>query len=259
MIFIFAIVIIIIILIVELSTTIICGNNNCIKGGGLTKLNTMSENTMSENTISENTISESLEKDIKLIKDIYIDGFIRVENNKMKGDQYNLTYGELTPEGMDNIIKYLENKNIKPKNYTFIDLGCGNGKTLAYAIIYGFKDALGTEIVESRYEYAIQKKQLLESGILANKKNRIFISNLDIFDLPNNYFPLNSIIFISNLLFPEETSSKIMKFLSTCVAKNTIVIISKLPNDLGKFSVIDQIQAPMSWSKESTCYILMMR
>jgi len=194
---------------------------------------------------------------LKLIKEIYVDGFIRLPDNKMHGDQYNLTYGELTSEGMENIVKYLESRDIKIRDSTFIDLGCGNGKTLVYAIIYGFKKALGTEIVKERYEYALKKRELLDPNI----KDHITISNLDIFDLPSEYFlPTiyhgNVIIFISNLLFPEETTQKIIQFLSKIVAKNTIVIASKIPNNLYKFKFIRQIDIPMSWSMKSSCYIL---
>ncbi len=56
---------------------------------------------------------------------------------------------------MQQIINYLESNNIN-KN-TFIDLGCSNGKTFTYAIIYGFKQAQGAEIVEIRYEYVERK------------------------------------------------------------------------------------------------------
>jgi SAM-dependent methyltransferase len=194
---------------------------------------------------------------LKLIKEIYVDGFIRLPDNKMHGDQYNLTYGELTSEGMENIIKYLKSRGIKMRDSTFIDLGCGNGKTLVYAIIYGFKQARGTEIVKERYEYALKKRELLAPNV----KDYITISNLDIFDLPSKYFTptIDSeyvIIFISNLLFPEETTQKIIQFLSKIVAKNTIIIASKIPNKLYKFKFVKQIDIPMSWSIQSSCYIL---
>ena len=65
---------------------------------------------------------------------------------------------------MKEIVKYLESKKINPNTQTFIDLGCGNGKTLVYAIIHGFKQANGTEIVENKQRkegaYKIRKKHV---------------------------------------------------------------------------------------------------
>ena len=168
----------------------------------------------------------------------------------MMGEKYNLTYGELTSEGMKKIIDYLESNNIK-KN-TFIDLGCGNGKTLAYATVYGFKQARGTEIVEARYEYAEKKRKELEQRM----RVRINISKSDIFKLPPVYFPKGSVVFISNLLFPEETNQQLIKFLSETIQSDTIIILSKIPNNLYKLRLIEKLHVPMSWSYNSECYIL---
>jgi hypothetical protein len=60
---------------------------------------------------------------IKVDKFFDSDSFITVPNNTYKN--YNLTYGEMTWEGMENISKYMELKDWS-KN-TFIDLGSGNG------------------------------------------------------------------------------------------------------------------------------------
>lgn len=192
----------------------------------------------------------SLNQNLKLVDELYgPEGFITVDN-KMKGEKYNLTYGELTSEGMTKIINYLESNNIN-KN-TFIDLGCGNGKTLAYAAVYGFKQAYGAEIVEARYEYAERKRNELEQRM----RERIKITKSDIFDLPKNYFPKGSVIFISNLLFPEETNQKLINFLSDNVPADTIIIVSKIPNNLYKLKLIEKMNIPMSWSYNSECYIL---
>ena len=192
----------------------------------------------------------SLNQNIKSVDKLYgPEGFIPVDN-KMMGEKYNLTYGELTSEGMKKIIDYLESNNIK-KN-TFIDLGCGNGKTLAYATVYGFKQARGAEIVEARYEYAEKKRKELEQRM----RDRINISKSDIFKLPPVYFPKGSVVFISNLLFPEETNQQLIKFLSETIQSDTIIILSKIPNNLYKLRLIEKLHVPMSWSYNSECYIL---
>ena len=170
----------------------------------------------------------------------------------MKGDQYNLTYGELTSKGMEQIVNYLETKNIQPSQSTFIDLGCGNGKTLAYATVYGFKQARGAEIVEARYAYAERKRAQLEKRM----RERIQITRADIFDLPANYFPPKSVVFVSNLLFPDETNQKLIQFLGSNTSADTIIIVSKVPSNLYKLKLIEKIHVPMSWAANSECYVL---
>lgn len=189
---------------------------------------------------------------LKLVEEIFgPEGFITVDN-KSKGDQYNLTYGELTSQGMNQIVKYLEGKNIKTSNSTFIDLGCGNGKTLAYASVYGFQQARGAEIVEARYDYAVKKRAELEERM----RKRIRLTKSDIFDLPANYFPSNSVVFVSNLVFPEETNQKLIQFLSEITPADTIIIVSKIPGNLYKLKLIEKIHVPMSWAANSECYVL---
>lgn len=187
---------------------------------------------------------------IKKIETIYgKESFITVNNNEL-GDKYNLTYGELTWPGMKNIAKYCSRKGIPKK--TFIDLGCGNGKTLAYAVNAGFKDAQGAEIVQARYEYAMKAREKLNSYM----KDKIKLSKKDIFELKPEYFPSDSVIFISNLMFPEPTNQEMLKHLSRVTPANVIIIMSKLPSNLYDFKLIEQIGVPMSWNEDSKCYVI---
>jgi len=177
------------------------------------------------------------------------DSFITVDNKKL-GPDYNLTYGELTWEGMQNVSKYMELKDL-PKN-TFIDLGSGNGRTLAYAILNGFKEAKGTEIVQARHDYAMKMREKLDDYM----RDKIKLSKNDLFKLDPSYFPTGSVVFISNLVFPEETNQKLINFLSKTTPSDTIIILSALPKDMKNFKLIEKIDAPMSWSKNSQCYVL---
>lgn len=187
---------------------------------------------------------------IKRIETLYgSESFITVKKNEL-GDKYNLTYGELTWPGMKNILKYCIDKGIPRK--TFIDLGCGNGKTLAYAIHSGFKDAKGSEIVQARYVYAMKAREKLDGYM----KDKIHLSNKDIFELKPEYFPKDSVIFISNLMFPEPTNQEMIKQLSKVTPANVIMIVSKLPSDLYQFKLIEQINVPMTWNPDSNCYVL---
>ena len=174
--------------------------------------------------------------------------FITVSDNSY--ENYSLTYGELNWEGMENISKYMELKDLS-KN-TFIDLGSGNGRTLVYAILNGFKEAKGTELVKARHDYAMNMRKQLDSYM----KDKIKLSNKDMFKLDPSYFPTGSVIFISNLVFPKETTQKLINFLSENTPSDVIIILSSVPNNLGKFKLIEKLDLPMSWSTNSTCYVL---
>jgi len=190
------------------------------------------------------------ENKLRKIEELFTsESFITIDNNKF-GPDYNLTYGELTWEGMENISKYMELKNWN-KN-TFIDLGSGNGRTLAYAILHGFKEAKGTEIVQERHEYAMKMREKLDEYM----RDKIKLSKTDLFKLDPSYFPPGSVVFISNLVFPEKTNQKLINFLSEIAPDGTIIILSALPNNINNFKVIEKIDAPMSWSKTSQCYVL---
>ncbi len=191
-------------------------------------------------------------KQLETINKLYgPESFITVDNKSL-GNQYNLTYGELTGSGMEQIVKYLKSKNICPSSKTFIDLGCGNGKTLAYGLVYGFKQAQGAEIVEARYAFAEKKRSQLEERM----RERVQLTKSDIFNLPKNYFPTGSVVFVSNLLFPEETNQKLINFLSEVTPADVIIIVSKIPNNLYKLKLIEKIDVPMSWATNSKCYVL---
>jgi hypothetical protein len=198
--------------------------------------------------VSNNKKRQTKKLKRKLDKIFKSDSFITVPSNTF-GD-YNLTYGELNWEGMENISKYMELKDWS-KN-TFIDLGSGNGRTLAYAILNGFKEAKGTELVQARHNYALKMRNKLDSYM----KDKIKLSNKDLFKLDPSYFPPGSVVFISNLVFPKETTQKLINFLSENTPSDVIIILSSIPDNLGKFKLIEKLELSMSWSPNSTSYIL---
>jgi hypothetical protein len=198
--------------------------------------------------VSNNKKRQTKKLKRKLDKIFRSDSFITVPSNTC-GD-YNLTYGELNWEGMENISKYMELKDWS-KN-TFIDLGSGNGRTLAYAILNGFKEAKGTELVQARHNYALKMRNKLDSYM----KDKIKLSNKDLFKLDPSYFPPGSVVFISNLVFPKETTQKLINFLSENTPSDVIIILSSIPDNLGKFKLIEKLELSMSWSPNSTSYIL---
>jgi hypothetical protein len=171
-----------------------------------------------------------------------IDGFIIKTH-----DIYNLTYGEVTPNAINNIIKYLEKINKKPD--IFIDLGCGAGKSLVIAKYKGFKECHGIELVKERYDESIRLRERLDN----NHKKSIYIYNNDLFNFkdiikinPKRHYT----IFISNLLFSDELNKKIWQYLNEIMPNGSIIIVSR-PLTYKWYEMID---TPMSWSKISKCY-----
>lgn len=175
--------------------------------------------------------------------------FISVPSNEC-GSEYSLTYGELTFEGMENIVSYLNQNNLSRD--TFIDLGSGNGRTLFYSILAGFKNAKGVEIVEKRHNFAIEAYKQLKPYF----KNNIDIVKQDIFKLEQSFFPKNSLIFVSNLVYPSQTNEKLFKYLYENTPEDVVLVVSKIPIDLSSFKEVTKIKVPMSWAYHSECYIL---
>jgi SAM-dependent methyltransferase len=176
------------------------------------------------------------------------DSFITVDNES-KGPMYNLTYGEITEEGIKNIVGYL--KANKVPTSTYIDLGSGNGRSLAYATKNGFSKAKGVEIVEERHKYALNAIDQLPEY-----KDDIELLHADLFNLSPTFFPPESTVFVSNLLFPPETNQNLFHFLSDNTPNDVTLIVSTIPTNLYKYKIEATIDMPMSWAHASTCYVL---
>lgn len=199
--------------------------------------------------------SRSRKKSLRIsdIDEIFEKSFITVNDkyeNKIKDITYNIGYGEITNTAIKNIISFVKKHNQK-KPKTFIDLGCGSGRGLAYALYNGIKNVKGVELVKERYNFA--KKSLKKI------KNNIVLLNSDLFDLPESFFSDNELIFISNLLFPIETNQKMIEFLNNNVNSDTYIALTKIPENLYDFELLDYIETPMSWCSTSKCYILKKR
>lgn len=168
-----------------------------------------------------------------------------------KHDTYNLTYGEITLDGMNNIVKYLDDNNIRKD--IFIDLGCGIGKSLMMARMKGFNKCIGIELVKERFDNAIIAYNRLDK----KDQEGIEIYNNDLFEesrikeLDKN---ISVVVFVSNLLFNNDINNKMFTYLSEILPKNSLIIVSKKPmNENIKY--ITELQVPMSWMSKSICYI----
>ena len=176
------------------------------------------------------------------------ESFIKVDSN-MFGEEYNLGYGEITNHSFKIMRTFL--KKIGCTYDIFIDLGCGSGRSLALALNNGFKYAKGIEIAEERYNYATKSLKKI-----ANIKKKYEIVCSDIFNLKKTFFDSECVIFISNLLFPKETTQKLIRFLNDNIKKDTIIFLTVIPSELYDFEILDRIETPMSWSSDSKCYVL---
>lgn len=132
---------------------------------------------------------------------------------------YNHTYGSLTRAGVLQLLKII------PKNYqsgTFYDMGCGNGELIMHMIPHSsFSKYIGIELAQERIDdFKIRIRALKK------KHCNIFPYCNDI--LNYNYSDA-SIIYISNLCFPDHLNRAIGKLLDSQLpeGKNIIVFSSK--------------------------------
>ena len=169
------------------------------------------------------------------------------------------TYGEVTNEGMKILNEAFNHhgplhKYDIPKK-TFYDLGCGVGKLIITIANNNSKiNSVGYEIVTDRVNKAksvlakIKDKQLLDR--LTLKEQDIFDNNLDFTDA--------CWIFFSNLCLKYEDLSLITKKLDKEAPIGCVIICSKEMNfeKTSRFKKLtDKMLVPMSWGKDSTCFI----
>lgn len=69
------------------------------------------------------------------------------------------TYGEITPQGVNNLVSYF--KKYFNKDAVFYDLGCGLGKMVMHlGLMYDLKKVCGIEYSKERYRGCIETQQL---------------------------------------------------------------------------------------------------
>lgn len=181
------------------------------------------------------------------IDKIYNFGYITYDKESYK--DIPTGYGEMTWDGIHQIADYI--KKTDPTCKTFIDIGSGSGKLLTMAVATNFfQKVRGVEIVKERYDYSKEKLENLPWYI----RNKINIKYGDLFQLNSDFFENNSVVFISNLLFPEELNSKLFEFLFANLRKNTYLIVS-LADPLSRRAFMNKLKVPMTWLENSDCYI----
>lgn len=170
-------------------------------------------------------------------------------------DKYNTTYGEMTYDGMDNMFSQLKNYGVN-KCKTFMDLGCGRGSICLYmASKPNIKNSIGIELVKNRFDDAVQLKNNLGQNRYTSKLN---FYNDDMFQYFNeNSFDSNPyLIWISNLLFPNDLTNQLYNHLSENLPNDSIICSSKQPTNCNDnlCKLIHEFNVPMSWSDNSHIY-----
>ena len=201
-------------------------------------------------------ITNSLDKNENILNICHMMDDIFLNNYEIINCNININ---ITTKNLQNIYTQLINiKKEFPTKKTFIDLGCGNGRALIYALIAGFENSKGIEFVEERVTNGNTALNKIKDKKININLNNVFIKHGDLFDLDNSFFPENSIIFISNLLYSKELNDKMIDFFNNKISvKNIVLIISKkldtVPNE---FTLMDKLlEIPMSWDKNAKGYV----
>lgn len=162
---------------------------------------------------------------------------------------YNIIYGEITCDGMHAVVNLASKNNIK----TFYDFGCGVGKSLVMATLIYFDKAIGVEIVESRYNQALDVYKKLPKTL----QRKIEIYNMDMFDFKIKE-KTSVLVFASNLLWTNETNNAFFtKFLRELPSRS-IIVSSRLSDDDKNNKYIystETMLVPMSWESRTDCYV----
>jgi hypothetical protein len=172
-----------------------------------------------------------------------------IDNSKYKNDR--TTYGEMNYDG----IETLYNKYNSCK--VFLDIGSGRGKLCLYmADKPNITKSIGVELVTERYNDAIQlKSKLNKFKDTTDKVNFINKSIVDV-DLKKLIGENCTLVWFSNLCFDPQITDIIFNKLIDELQNNSFIICSKSYNKINnKLVKIEEMQIPMSWSKNSNVLI----
>lgn len=149
---------------------------------------------LSDSNKDNEIVLKKIDNALKKLNDPNVYGF----NHK----KYDTTYGELLHSELANIFD-----NIVDKNDVFIDLGSGRGLLLFYMILrYGIK-SIGIEIVNERYDVALELSKIL----LNNKnKNLLELINGDFFE---QNLEKGTIFYCDNTMFNDNLDNKLINYI----------------------------------------------
>lgn len=210
--------------------------------------NIYNENKKNYNNLRYNEYTTELEK-------YFTDTFHNARTTKdYTGHQ--ITYGELTKEGLENIRQQLKKHNISYNN--FIDIGCGKGRAvLSMSGLEHIKKSVGVELVTERvnhandvinklkdkYEHFLKSAIIIEGDFTKQNYSKIFNNDDKIF------------IWISNLCFSEDVNARILAKIQQEFGNRFVICCSKeLPHN-NKLKNISVVPVKMTWDANSKVYI----
>jgi hypothetical protein len=182
--------------------------------------------------------------------------------DKYHKDGYATTYGEMDYPAIE---KFNNLFNSDEKRDYFIDFGSGRGKLPLFMGDKVNKKSIGIELVAERHESAIKLKDDL-SKKWPTITNKVELIGGDMFkyldSINKTTFESPVLIWISNLCFGDDITSKLFNKLIEKMPSNSIIGSSKVPfaipseiEPLIAEGTNNTVSVPMSWSKGSSIYI----
>jgi len=183
---------------------------------------------------------------------VYVD--IDPTNPSYRG--MDLTYGEMSTEGLQSII-------MKHQLYdypVFIDMGAGQCKLPFYAAGFShIESSIGIELTEERVSFAKELEARLANDSYSDLLSKINIIHSDMFKVNLTELAKNrkTLVWLSNLCFGSELTSKIFDKLYDELPNDSIVSCSQIPENMDptKFELVAMEAITMSWTSNSTVYM----
>ena len=194
------------------------------------------------------------EKYLKELMDLYPSTKKDTTDLRKSYNDHTITYGEMDYNGMDKLLKHLQNQNIKFRN--FIDVGSGRGKLpLQVASLPNVKKSIGIEIVKERHNEAQELKQKLKEFKQITDKVVLINNDFNKIEL-SQYINKKTLVWISNLCFPQELTNIIFQKLLGILPSGSIIACSKEHFlQSSKLFNLGNLRIPMSWNKSSNIFI----
>lgn len=180
---------------------------------------------------------------------------------KYQQNGYATTYGEMDYPAIEKFNKLFNaNGNMK----YFIDFGSGRGK-LPLFMADKVNKSIGIELVEERHNDAVKLKEDLLKNY-SKITDKVELIGGDMFEYLKNIdkstFDSPVLIWISNLCFGEEITTRLFNELVAKMPSGSIIGSSKIPNiipsgikAINVEGMYNKVSVPMSWSKSSSIYI----
>ena len=185
------------------------------------------------------------------LKFLYPQTLHDVNSEKAKYPLYNITYGELTYDGLESVYREVLNV-LQYKPHFYIDIGSGRGKTCLFmASKENIDECVGIELVQSRYDDSIKMQRELH---IYPESEKVTFLNADFFEvsLKTIIYATPVFVWISNLCFGEELTNNIFKKLAKELPNGSIVCSSKpFTIDISLFKLERVSKHKMSWSNAS--------